>query len=92
MSLNSLSVKWIRFSWYFILKGLLILQSEAECERTPYLNYLREGQAALKSESENDFKRPSLDTDKLYMCIGERDMIEVAHPAPQDPVLAKRSG
>lgn len=65
-------------------------QSEVECESTPYLRYLREGQEALKSELDNDFKRPSLETDKLYMCIGERDMIEVAHPAPQDPILAKR--
>lgn len=67
-----------------------MLQSEAECESTPYLSYLREGQVPLQSESENDFKRPSVDTDKLYMYIGDRDMIEVAHPAPQDPALAKR--
>lgn len=40
--------------------------------------------------SEHDFNRPAAESDKLYMCIGERDIIEVAHPTPTDTALAAR--
>lgn len=32
----------------------------------------------------HDLARPSADTDKLYMAINERDLIEVAHPTPDN--------
>ena len=38
----------------------------------------------MEAETEHDFKRPPADSDKLYLAIGERDLIEVAHPVPQD--------
>lgn len=45
---------------------------------------MEEGLSHLGVQSEHDFIRPSGDTDKLYMPIGEKDLIEVAHPQPQD--------
>ena len=46
---------------------------------------MSEGLKALGSQTEHDFKAPSPETDKLYMAIGDKDVIEVAHPsAPQD--------
>lgn len=50
----------------------------------PWLNYLRDGLNILSCQLEPDFRPPSSDTDKLYMSIGERDLIEVAHPTPQN--------
>lgn len=47
------------------------------------MKYLQEGLNNL-TNSEQDFKAPSADTDKLYMSIGEKDLIEVAHPTPAD--------
>ncbi|XP_017785685.1 PREDICTED: uncharacterized protein LOC108568854 isoform X2 [Nicrophorus vespilloides] len=47
----------------------------------PWLNYLRDG---LNSLHEQDFKLPNTDTDKLYMSIGDGDLIEVTHPVPQE--------
>ncbi|VEN55881.1 unnamed protein product [Callosobruchus maculatus] len=35
---------------------------------------------------------PSAETDKLYMSIGERDLIEVAHPTPQDSSVKRLDG
>lgn len=37
----------------------------------------------LSAQTEQDFKPPNSDTDKLYMSIGEKDLIEVAHPSPK---------
>ena len=45
---------------------------------------MKEGLSYLEAQSEHDFLRPSGDTDKLYMPIGEKDLIEVAHPQPRD--------
>lgn len=50
----------------------------------PWLTYLTDGMKSLTGQSEHEFKPPPADSDKLYMSIGERDVIEVAHPAPQD--------
>ncbi|XP_066904765.1 uncharacterized protein [Halyomorpha halys] len=49
-----------------------------------WLHFMEEGLSHLGVQSEHDFIRPSGDTDKLYMPIGEKDLIEVAHPQPQD--------
>lgn len=55
----------------------------------PWLNYLHDGLNILSSQNEPDFKAPSSSTDKLYMSIGERDLIEVAHPMPQDNAIKR---
>ncbi|XKL59919.1 hypothetical protein PGB90_000935 [Kerria lacca] len=62
----------------------LKLQSEEEPAKMFWLNYLTEGEKLLKFDSGQDFSRPSSESDKLYMCIGERAIIEVAHPVPVD--------
>jgi hypothetical protein len=36
----------------------------------------------ILNEQEADFARPPSSSDKLYMAIGEKDVIEVAHPMP----------
>ena len=52
---------------------------------------MKEGFRQLESQKgEHDFHRPSVDTDKLYMSIGEKDVIEVSHPQPQDSTDASR--
>jgi hypothetical protein len=56
---------------------------------SPWVNYLRDGLNTLGSQIETDFKPPSVETDKLYMTIGERDLIEVAHPVPQDKTVKR---
>lgn len=58
----------------------------------PWLNYLHDGLNILSSQNEPDFKAPSSSTDKLYMSIGERDLIEVAHPMPQDNAIKRQEG
>lgn len=51
---------------------------------------MKKGQDVLQDMSEQDFNRPPPDSDKLYMCIGERDIIEVAHPTPSNTIHAAR--
>jgi len=41
----------------------------------------QEGLKHLRDQ-ETDFTRPPESSDKLYMTIGEKDVIEVAHPTP----------
>lgn len=60
----------------------LKLEAEENLEKSPWVCYLEEGQKSLKIEHGQDFSRPSMESDKLYMCIGERAIIEVAHPVP----------
>lgn len=60
---------------------------KAESERgggiIPWKKYLAEAIETLKADtSETDFSQPPLDSDKLYMAIGQQDVIEVAHPSP----------
>lgn len=51
----------------------------------PWLKYMNEGLNSLAGQTEHvEFKPPPAESDKLYMNIGERDVIEVAHPSPQD--------
>lgn len=52
--------------------------------KRPWENYFDEGLTHLKARIESDFTRPAANTDKLYMNIGNRDVIEVQHPQPQD--------
>lgn len=64
--------------------------SEEQCDMNPpWLGYLREGLDSLGAQSEHDFHAPPADSDKLYMSIGDRDLIEVAHPIPQDSAVKR---
>ncbi|XP_058799256.1 uncharacterized protein LOC131668821 isoform X2 [Phymastichus coffea] len=47
----------------------------------PWQSHMREGTKKLATQSEHNFEAPPADSDKLYMNIGERDVIEVAHPS-----------
>nr|CAH7752923.1 unnamed protein product [Callosobruchus chinensis] len=40
----------------------------------------------------SSYKKSHNKTDKLYMSIGERDLIEVAHPTPQDSSVKRLEG
>ncbi|XP_064472327.1 uncharacterized protein LOC135386377 isoform X2 [Ornithodoros turicata] len=46
----------------------------------PWDDYIKDGIEAL-SDQESDFNRPPPETDRLYMSIGGKDVIEVAHPS-----------
>lgn len=61
-----------------------IFQSENNPHKVPWLKYIEQGKKSLKKENNQDFSRPSTHSDKLYMCIGEKAIIEVAHPMPSD--------
>jgi hypothetical protein len=50
----------------------------------PWEHYMEEGLQHLQNKVETDFTRPAANTDKLYMNIGNRDVIEVAHPISHD--------
>lgn len=63
--------------------------TEDSANTPPWLNYLRDGLNLLMGQPEPDFRPPHTDTDKLYMNIGDRDLIEVAHPVPQDSSLKR---
>lgn len=54
--------------------------------KKPWEVYIKEGLINLNHRSDNDFSRPAPNTDKLYMNIGNKDVIEVAHPVDQDDV------
>lgn len=49
----------------------------------PWEQYIEEGQALLEGQ-EADFVRPMSSTDRLYMNIGEDNIIEVEHPQPPE--------
>lgn len=61
------------------------LQSAIEGKR-PWEHYLKDGLRHLQERTENDFNRPSAKTDKLYMNIGNKEVIEVAHPISADTI------
>lgn len=52
--------------------------------KRPWEAYMKEGLQHLQERTENDFTRPAANTDKLYMNIGNRDVIEVQHPMPTE--------
>nr|CAD7399534.1 unnamed protein product [Timema cristinae] len=74
------------------IAGKLKAQSESEDCSIPWLKYLKEGLSSLGPESEQDFNQPPPESDKLYMSIGERDLIEVAHPAPLEGATKRQEG
>lgn len=87
------------------LQGLqenLVEMAESQ-ERQPWLNYYQSGLKELCNNSGEDFdtdglgfvdegwKRPEIETDKLYMSMGGGDVIEVGHPTPRDGQLDPRA-
>ncbi|XP_071643870.1 uncharacterized protein [Temnothorax longispinosus] len=70
------------------------LKKQAENEAfSPWQTYMKEGLQNLVNQSEHDFNAPPPESDKLYMAIGERDVIEVSHPiAPQDSINKRTDG
>lgn len=48
-------------------------------EKAPWERYIHEGQTLLEKQ-EADFNRPPKESDRLYMSIGEENVIEVQHP------------
>ncbi|XP_014244010.1 uncharacterized protein LOC106663602 isoform X4 [Cimex lectularius] len=67
------------------------LKEEYNAEnKTPWFDCMVDALEILKEQSEHDFHRPSIETDKLYMAIGEKDVIEVSHPQPSDETDASR--
>lgn len=69
----------MRFKWKIIFD-----QHDAKPGDSKWLRFLSEGEKSLQIENGQDFSRPSIDSDKLYMCIGEGAIIEVAHPVAPD--------
>ncbi|KAJ8667280.1 hypothetical protein QAD02_008942 [Eretmocerus hayati] len=68
--------------------------NESEGLNPPWQCYMRDGLKNLGTQSEHNFEAPPADSDKLYMNIGEKDVIEVAHPvAPKgDSTYARNDG
>ncbi|XP_025078923.1 uncharacterized protein LOC112555000 isoform X3 [Pomacea canaliculata] len=49
----------------------------------PWEPYIEEGRELLRGQEAN-FSRPAPETDRLYMSIGDNQVIEVQHPEPPD--------
>ncbi len=54
----------------------------------PWLRHFEEALSVLDSEAgvgvASNWRRPTAETDRLYMSVGGGDVIEVAHPVPRD--------
>ncbi|KRK06650.1 uncharacterized protein LOC6525288 isoform X3 [Drosophila yakuba] len=61
------------------------LQANMQVKR-PWEDYLNQAQQALAQKTDADFNRPDTRTDKLFMNIGNNEVIEVAHPIAADEV------
>lgn len=48
--------------------------------RRPWEDYLNEAMNNFGSKIKSEFEKPAANTDKLYMNIGNKEVIEVAHP------------
>lgn len=66
-----------------IAKDLLSLPDISNEFTGNWLTYLNDGLKVL-SQTEQDFTLPSRENDKLYMNLGDSDILEVSHPVPQD--------
>lgn len=59
------------------------LQAQLEGKK-PWERYMAEGLHHLQDRTESDFTRPAANTDKLYMNIGNNDVIEIQHPTSNE--------
>ncbi|XP_076332890.1 uncharacterized protein LOC143237481 isoform X2 [Tachypleus tridentatus] len=67
-------------------------QGLIDAKQQPWEDYIHHALDTLASQ-EADFSRPSSDTDKLFMSIGGKDVIEVGHPqAPEGTVEYRQPG
>ncbi|XP_013781407.1 uncharacterized protein LOC106465714 [Limulus polyphemus] len=67
-------------------------QGLLDAKQRPWEDYIRYASEMLANQ-EADFNRPSSDTDKLFMSIGGKDVIEVGHPqAPEGTVEHREPG
>ncbi|XP_013773679.1 uncharacterized protein LOC106458690 isoform X3 [Limulus polyphemus] len=67
-------------------------QGLVDAKQRPWEDYIRHATETLASQ-EADFNRPSPETDKLFMSIGGKDIIEVGHPqAPEGTVDYRQPG
>ncbi|KAL8608000.1 hypothetical protein ACOMHN_023816 [Nucella lapillus] len=58
---------------------------EANPEYAPWEQYMQEGQELLKTQEAN-YERPPTASDRLYMNIGDNQVIEVQHPEAPDGI------
>eukprot|EP00106_Octopus_bimaculoides_P009001 XP_014776443.1 PREDICTED: uncharacterized protein LOC106873546 isoform X6 [Octopus bimaculoides] len=65
----------------------IVETSASNPESKPWELYLEEGQKLLQGQ-EVHFMRPSSTTDRLYMNIGEDNVIEVEHPQPPEEIAS----
>ncbi|XP_029637388.1 uncharacterized protein LOC115212809 isoform X9 [Octopus sinensis] len=65
----------------------IVETSKNNPESKPWELYLEEGQKLLQGQ-EVHFMRPSSTTDRLYMNIGEDNVIEVEHPQPPEEIAS----
>ncbi|XP_022256095.1 uncharacterized protein LOC106471771 [Limulus polyphemus] len=67
-------------------------QGLIDAKQRPWEEYICHALDTLASQ-EADFSRPSSDTDKLFMSIGGKDVIEVGHPqAPEGTMEYRQPG
>ena len=78
--MGSIRTTYLRFP---IITHTLHSQSENDPKKSAWLYHLEQIQDLLR-ENGQDCSRPPEDSDKLYMCSGDRAIIEVAHPLPLD--------
>ncbi|XP_064595166.1 uncharacterized protein LOC135461847 isoform X2 [Liolophura sinensis] len=57
----------------------------------PWERYMAEGEQLLAGQQVS-FSRPEPNTDRLYMDIGDQNIIEVQHPMPPDGVMPNKPG
>lgn len=70
----------------FVLQNLvekLHDRARRKPDKSPWEKYIYEGLDLLRNQ-EADFNRPPTESDRLYMNIGEDDLIEVQHPLKPD--------
>ncbi|GAB1608339.1 uncharacterized protein LOC115212809 isoform X4 [Argonauta hians] len=65
----------------------IVETSETNPGSKPWELYVEEGQKLLQGQ-EVHFMRPSSNTDRLYMNIGEDNVIEVEHPQPPEEIAS----
>lgn len=61
----------------------LQVRAKKRPDKAPWEKYIYEGLDLLRNQ-EADFNRPPKESDRLYMNIGEDDLIEVQHPEPPE--------
>ncbi|KAK3919649.1 50S ribosomal protein L9 [Frankliniella fusca] len=76
-----------------VLQDIAAQLKSQEEKSFPWMQYLNEALKGITSnELEQDFARPDANSDKLFMSIGERDVIEVAHPSPAEGAARRQEG